>query len=73
MRSGTHADKQVLLEELQQAGAQAKCSCPLMTPRGLDPRAQVLYENGPDTGACCGSNPGGQKPTSQWDPGWLPP
>lgn len=42
VRSGTHADMQVLQEELQQAGAQAKCSCPLMTPRGLDPGAQVL-------------------------------
>lgn len=73
MRSGTYADMQVLQEELQQAGAQAKCSCPLMTPRGLDPGAQVLYENRSDTGACWGNSPEGQKPTSQWDPGWLPP
>lgn len=56
---------QVFQEELQQAGAQAKCPCPLMTPRGLDPWAQVLYKNGLDTGALWGRNPGVQKPTSQ--------
>lgn len=56
--AATHADVQVLQEEPQQAGAQAKRPCPLVAPRGLDPRAQVLGKRGLHTGASSGNSPG---------------
>lgn len=77
----THTDAQVLQEELQQAGAQAKRPRPLVAPRGLDPWAQVLGKRGAShrcqLGACApqsGQCPyqatlpsfGGQRAGSEW-------
>lgn len=55
----THTDVQVLQEELQQTSAQAQRPHPLVAPRGLDPRAQVLGKMGVSHG-CPGDSPGGR-------------
>lgn len=57
----THTDVQVLQEELQQTSAQAQRPHPLVAPRGLDPRAQVLGKMGVSHG-CPGGQPRRQEP-----------
>lgn len=57
----THTDVQVLQEELQQTSTQAQCPHPLVAPRGLDPRAQVLGKMGVSHG-CPGGQPRRQEP-----------
>lgn len=53
---------QVLQEELQQAGSQAKCPRSLVTPWGLDPWAQVLYKNSLYTGPALRATQEGRRP-----------
>lgn len=55
----THTDVQVLQEELQQTRTQAQRPHPLVAPRGLDPRAQVLGKMGVSH-RCPGGSPGGR-------------